>query len=349
MIFTIDTEFKKYNDLEEARELLADIKEHGHEIRTLDLSMNTYAPVVFKEICKTIKNDMKELKRLKLESILDSLTYEDMLEILTDLAQALPLSLEVLELPSNAVSCKFPEAFGEFIAKCPLTVLDLYNCGLGEDGLVRIKHHLDALADKSKMVTLNLSRNRINRIADGFGSVLSCFTNLEELKMSSNTIEENSMADFLKNLKNKSLKMLDLSDNFLCGDCAVHLADIFTRNSMKTLLLQDAKFDEGNFEEFLSICAGSESHDLPGGMKLEHEGLVMDISCNDLDEKCVPELLKFVQQYKISRLVVFDNYIEDYSEIEKVVLSDGGCVVNEIKEDSTEMLSDSIIEKIKSL
>ena len=250
MFYKINTQFMKYSTIDSISSLLEDLESQNSEITTLDLSLNTFTPQVFLKICQKIKN-LKNCKQIIFESILDSLNYDEMCEIMTYMSEYLPLDLECLELPSNALSCNFPSKFGSYISSSNLKILNLHNCGLGEDGLKKIAAYLSNITDKSNLVSLDLSKNRINVICQEFADILSQFRNLSRIILNANTIEETSMAHFLKNLKNQKLEILNLTDNFVCGKAIDSLGDLFIRNDLKELYLQDIKVDEGDINKLL--------------------------------------------------------------------------------------------------
>lgn len=189
MIYKINTQFKKYDTVEAASFLLEELDRNKKDITVLDLSMNTYTPVVMEKICEIIK-EMENLKSVILESIFDSLTFEEMSAALAALSNALSRELHSFELSSNAVSCDFPEDFGKFLSECPLTALNLYNCGLGMEGLKRVSNSLSKLENKSKLQVLDVSKNRINKIDDSFGPTIKKFKNLSQFKIRNNTIDK---------------------------------------------------------------------------------------------------------------------------------------------------------------
>ncbi|ELA42225.1 uncharacterized protein VICG_00624 [Vittaforma corneae ATCC 50505] len=134
-----------------------------------------------------------------------------------------------------------------------MQVLNLHNCGLGEEGLKKITSHLEKLENKDSLISLNLSKNRINIICPEFCTLFSQFTNLREFILNANTIEEKSMSQFLKSVENRSLEVLNLTDNFVCGEAIEHLGSLFLKNTIKELYLQDIKVDKGDINKLLGM------------------------------------------------------------------------------------------------
>lgn len=349
MIYKINTEYKKYDTEESVKTLVEDLEKHVAEISSLDLSFNTFTPPVFKMIGCAIKN-MKNLNHVRLESFLDSLTFEDMSTVMTDLSNALPRTLSALELPSNALSCDFPEAFGHFLSECPLRVLDLYNCGLGEEGLKAVTACLEKLENKDNLQVLNLSKNRINRITADFGPLLNKFKHITDFRIRNNTIEEGSMAAFLNGIQNPELQILDLSDNFVCGDCHEALGNLFVRTNLTRLYLQDSKMDEGGLNVFLRIACSKPLDALPGAMEDTKPELHLDVACIDFEQDSVELLELLASKFTIKRLVLFENNYTDIEKLKEIVRGDGGVVIeNEDEENSVFEVDKSIIEKLKAL
>lgn len=345
MFYKIDTEYEKYATLDSVKQILEDLDSQKNEITVLDLSMNTFTPDVFSEIAKIIK-EMKSLKKIRLESILDSLTYEDMCEILTSLSDALPRNLDSFELPSNAVSCKFPESFGKFLEECQLKELNLHNCGLGEDGLKKITAHLSKLPNKENLISLDLSKNRINVICDEFTELFKEFKNLTRFILNANTIEEESMGFFLESITNTSLQIVNLTDNFVCGDAIESLGKVFLNNDIKELYLQDIKTNEGDINRLLKIFNEKSSNKLPGTFESSKQDLILDISCNGFDQECVDLLESLADNYRLKELIIFDNNYDDVENLKKIVQEDNGFVKDEEEED-VEPVDEEIVEKLK--
>lgn len=348
MLYRISTEFKKYEDIASAKALIEDLEKHKEDISALDLSFNTFTPPVFAEISKIIA-EMKNLRHVRLESIVDSLTFEEMSAVLSALSDALTRDLSALELPSNALSCNFPAAFGKLLSECPLTVLDLYNCGLGEEGLIAVTERLAALQDKTRLQVLNLSKNRINKITPALAPLLNEFTALTDLRIRNNTIEETSMSAFLDALEGRGLRTLDLSDNFVCGASHAALGRLFQRADLAQLYLQDAKMDDGGLNVFLELCNRKALDELPGGIQEARPVLDLDISCLDFAQDAVPLLEELATKYQIQRLVVFENAYEDVAELRRLVKEAGGVFVEEEEQEEEPGIDGDIVEKLKVL
>lgn len=351
MRFTVSTEWKKYDSLETAKTLLKDIKQCSAEITVLDLSNNTYVPEVAAELAAQIRA-MPRLKEIRLESIVDTLTFEEMSEVVAAIADALPRTLAVFAIPSNALSCRFPEALARLLRECPLQKLDLYNCGLGAEGAERIITALGAQPDKRRLVAFDISKNRINRLVARAGTVLSMYTALQDLRLRSNTIEEASMAAFFNALALPALACLDVSDNFVCGTAIAPLCALLAAGRVAELGLQDTKMDDGDIDVVLRALIALPTQELPGGVPTGKPELVLDISCIYAEQTTVPLLVELSKRFALRRLVLFENSFEDLAELRACVAEDGGVVVEEEEEEEGEMpapVDPTLIERIKNI
>ncbi|KAI4291643.1 hypothetical protein PAPHI01_0917 [Pancytospora philotis] len=352
MKFVIDRAIQKHQTAEDVAEIVADILAVKNVIEVLECDLVTFCPAAFVKLCGAIKQ-LEKLRHFTFRSVLDTLTKEEMEENLRLLSAALPHTLEVFEFPDNALSCNFPDELGEFLRACPLKELDLHNCGLGERGLVRLTGYLAGVEDKSRLVRLNVSKNRINKLHKEFDELLSGFPNLAEFKIRNNTIESASMARFLGSLQNKQLRVLDLSDNFLCDDAVAALGELFLRLDLSQLLLRDIKMDDAEFTEFLETARTKRLDKLPGDFSASKPRLVLDISLNDFGQDVVPALLGLAEVFAFQELQLADNYFEDIHALKLLVEEDGGVVVEgDLMEDAWNQLSDveqSIADKLKNL
>jgi len=347
MLYKINTEFKKYDDLGSASTILSELTNLKDEISSLDLSLNTFTPPVFAQIANAIR-EMPNLKQVRLESILDTLTFEEVTEVLSQLATALPPGIQALELPSNAVSCNFPEEFGKFLEKTPLRVLNLHNCGLGEDGLKKITEHLSRLEDKDELVALDLSKNRINVICPEFGRVFSEFRNLTRFILNANTIEEKSMSCFMQSINNRRLEVLNLTDNFVCGEAIEGLARVFLSNEIRELYLQDIKADEGDIYRLLGFINAGGEESMPGAYEPARRELTLDISCNRFGQDAVGRLEELSEKFQFKRLVVFENEYETVENLRELVRAGGGILIDE-EEEEIEGVDVELMCKLKAL
>ena len=317
----------KYTEVEDLADFLKEMEDGKDEITTLDVSMNTFTPPVAKELAKRIAG-LTKLKKIELGSILDSLKIEDMNIVIPALIDALPLTLEELEMPSNALSCNYPKELSKFIKNCPLRVLNLFDCGLGEEGLRRISGDLSEQENKANLRSLNLGKNRINVIHKEFAEVLNSFEGLAELRIRSNTIEKESLTGFLERLDGGKLAVLDLSDNFVRGGCEVALGELFKRAPIEQLYLFDSKMDGDELSQFLAKALEKQVEEKPK--------LVLDVSVCWGNEACVPLLEQLAAQYAIKRLVLFENDFEASEDLISLVRESGGVVISDEENQNVE-------------
>jgi Ran GTPase-activating protein (RanGAP) involved in mRNA processing and transport len=332
--------------LDSIKDIIDELTANKSEITILDLSMNTYVPEVFEKIAELIKG-MENLKHIKLESVFDTLTFEEMSEVLKTLSLSLRRDLCSFELPSNAVSCNFPEEFGKFLEESELQELNLHNCGLGEDGLLKIAKHLKNIKKKENLIKLNLSKNRINVICPEFMEVFNEFVNIREFMLEANTIEEKSMSDFLEGIKNRKIEVLNLADNFVCGHGIEGLGAVFLNNNIKELYLQDIKVDKGDIKRLLTLF-NKKGGEFPGELDYLKDSLTLDISCNYFEQDCIEELENLAMLVKFKKLIIFENRYEDIEKLKKLIQIEGGVVIDE-EEEEIEEVDEELIEKLKVL
>lgn len=343
MIFSIETK-KRYDTTDEFKDYLAKMDEKLSEITHLDLSYNTYVPAVACEISERIKK-MKNLKKIKMESIMDSLNREQMIEVGTLIFNSLPSTLEELDISSNALSCNYPEAIGTFLGKCSLKTLSFYDCGLGEDGLIRLVNHLKLLKDKSNLKVLNIGKNRINVLPKDFTDLFNEFVNLCDFRLQANTIDEKSMYYFFKNAIGQKLKVLDVSDNFITNECPAVLGELFKRASeLEELFLFDGKMNDGDLYKFLTVALDKK---IDTSLKTKPK-LTLDVSFNGFEQNCVPLLEKMANIYDFQKLIISENLYEDIDNLVNLVFKSGGIVVTE--DDLFDDVSDNdLIKNLKKL
>lgn len=349
MLYKINTEFQKYSTEESVNFLIEDLENNKNNISILNLSFNTFIPEIFEKVFLVV-NQINGLKHVILESIFDSLNYTEMCECLKIISKYLPKDVIAFELPSNAVSCKFPEEFGIFLQNANLKILNLHDCGLGEDGLIKISEYLSKSKYKESLTSLNLSKNRINIICDKFVEIFSEFKNLEKFVFYSNTIEEQSMSNFLKNVKNEKLNYLHLSDNTVCGEGIEYLGEIFLKNSLSHLYLQDIKIDDGDIKKLLEIMNKKLKNEIMGGIEDGRENLWLDISCNRFEQDCVTLLENLTEIFKFKKLIIFENYYDDISNLKELVIKDGGILIDDeddLNKDEILVFDDDILKKLK--
>lgn len=327
MLFTVSTEWQKYETCESAAFLLDELDRCYENVTYLDLSRNTYSPLVFDKIAEIIKK-MENLRSFKANSFLDTLTHDETMHVLSSLALSLPHSLVSLELSNNALSCEFPKEFERFISETPLAVLTLHDCGLGQDGADRIIRAIASNPDKSKLVSLNISKNRINKLPDEFGNIIGGFSNLQEINIRNNTIEQKSMALFFTDFNSETLHVLDIGDNFICGEAIKPFCNLISRMRLTRLYMHDIKIDGDEMDKVLDALYEMRSGDLPGGPSSNKPGLILDISYNDLEQCNVPRLTKLSDRFILKKLIIYENYFEDITDLRIMIAKDGGTLVD---------------------
>ncbi|ORD94854.1 hypothetical protein ECANGB1_2079 [Enterospora canceri] len=313
MFFKVATTDVKYDTAESVRSLVANLAELSQRLTALDLSNNTYHPDAFASIAEQIKK-MRNLKTASFESTMSCLDFEEMSSLCSMITNSLPNGLIALNLSSNALSCNFPNALTDFISRSNLVELNLYNCGLGREGIERVLRALEGLSDKTRLEKLNIGKNRMNSATNELGEIIGQFENLTLFKMAHNTVYE-GLDSFLNGLVSLSLIELDISDNFVEEETA--LLEILGHGSLRLIHLRDIKTDHMDVILQKMVDTGS---------KIEH----LDVSQNDLEtEESMNQLVELAKHNQIRELHIYDNYFETdfretYRKIKNLILRKGG-------------------------
>lgn len=341
MFYKIKTVDIIYETEESIKELLIELDKYQDVITELDLSNNTYKPHIFQFICDRIKN-MLNLKKIICSSIMSCLSYEETCEIGIVLNLSLIQNIEELDLSNNALSCRFSTGIEELIKKNKLKKLIVYNCGLAREGIERI---LKALENSSQLEVLNIGKNRINTLSKELGILLNKFTGLKELKLAHNTIYE-GMNEFLYELKNIQLEILDISDNFI--EESYNFCKLLQNSNLVELYIRDIKND---YMKNILLEINSLSK-----QKLK----ILDISQNDMENEDDLDLIISIvkNQHMLTKLIMYDNFWsqdEDFSdkinELEKIAKTNNiECILNDPNISNDEDCKiQSISERLKNI
>lgn len=348
MLYKLETEFQKYETVEDAKKIISELNAQKYIITILDLSMNTYTSEVWKELIEIVK-EMKNLKHVVFESIFDSLDYEEMSNCLKLISIGLPRDLIAFEIPSNALSCNFPEEFGIFLSEASLEKINLQDCGFGESGFEKISEYLKKIKNKKNVEYLNFGRNRINKISEETSQIMGLFTELNEFKINGNTIEEESMIKLLNNLASDKLEILNLSDNYVCGSGIEAIGKIFSNNKLKELYLQDIKVYDGDIERLLQIMIEKPTHNFPGALEEQKPELILDLTYNAFEQNCVKYLELLAEKLSFKKLFIYGNYPDDVENLKSVIQSDGGILVEEEDDWDEELIDEDIVKRLEGL
>lgn len=333
MKYEIKTHDFKYETVEQAKDLLNDLEKNKHIIIILNLSHNTFYPEVFTEMAKKTMH-MKNLNELNLESTLSCLTLEHMIEICKTISKFVPKTITSFNMSANALSCNIPNEWCTFLSECTeLRELNLYNCGLGHDGIVKLLKKLDGKC--KKLNALNIGKNRINTLNKELGKIVGQFECLTELRLAHNTVSE-GFDEFLTEIT-QNLQVLDITDNFV--EEVSGLTQILNKKTLKEIHLRDIKTDD-----MLPI------------LEIIHENVydsltVLDVSQNDMfEEECLVLLLEIVKKNKnLSKLIIYDNFYETefatkFEDLKSLVKTKGVFV-----DENSALIEDLLIEKFSRI
>ena len=330
MLFRVRTHNVKYENLEKAKKLLINLDENFDTVKELDLSHNTYYPPVFINIVK-ICNNMFKLKKINCESILSCLTLDDMIAICKAMHKHLPRTIKHLNMSANALSCNIPDEFVSFIGECnDLEHLNLYNCGLGHEGIVKILKGLEGKCPKLNY--LNIGKNRINILNSELGKIINGFKELKTFRMAHNTVSE-GFDEFLNELT-QNFTELDITDNFI--EESDGLRKVIEGSELKELHIRDIKTDDMS-----AILDAILIH-----RKLE----ILDIAQNDMfEEGDLLKIIKIVENNQLKKLFIYDNFYETEFITQYDTLRDKMLYRGKFIDDDPALLEEVIYEKLSRI
>lgn len=356
MKFSIGDQKKKYETAEDVYNVVEKINQSLDELVEIDLSGNYFSEDAMKEVCDALIG-AKNLSIINLSSVLLGLDKERLHRNLILLSNMLAKhKIQKIDLSDNAISSDFPEEFGKFISNSKnLIHLKMNNCGLGKIGGNQLGKCLKKIMDKTKLEIVDIAQNRFFSFPETLSEALLEFTRIRELRLQYNTIEEETMLDFLRALKDHTLEVLDIRDNFLSLEGSKCLGELYSKWDLMELRTGDCMMGNEGVKDFLRKANTKFSPMmLPGDYNTRRKGIILDISYNEFEQDATGLLLEFCKNNMIKELSVFGNYYEDLSEIIRTVSEQGGIVVTEEhlhisdEEDSVE-ISESLIQKIAKL
>lgn len=355
MKFSIADQKKTYETVADVSEVVHDMAQIQDELVEVDISGNHFSPEAMEEICSVLGN-AKNLRVVNLASVFLGLDKGKVHHNLAILSQALGKhKIQMIDLSDNAISSDFPEEFGDFISKTTeLMHLRMDNCGLGRIGGDRLGESLKRIVDKSKLEIVEIAQNRFFSFPPALCEALVGFDNIRELRIQYNTIEEETMLEFLQAFREHALEVFDIRDNFLSVEGSRHLGELYCRWNLRELRTGDCMMGNEGVKEFLRRANRKFSPMmLPGDYEVGRSGIVLDISYNEFEQDAVELLVEFCSKNTVKELVVFGNYYEDVGEVTQVVVEKGGRVVTKerIEESgsSGDDVGESLIEKVAGL
>ncbi|ADM11512.1 RAN specific GTPase-activating protein [Encephalitozoon intestinalis ATCC 50506] len=355
MIFSIGDQKKKYETREDVSGVVQEIKKSLDELVEVDLSGNHFSEEAMEEICHVLR-DAKNLHVINLSSAFLGLDKEKLYSNLAMLSKMLANhKIQKIDLSDNAISSEFPPELGEFISSSTdLVHLKMNNCGLGKIGGGRLGEYLLKIADKTKLEVVDIAQNRFFSFPKELSDALLGFKNIKELRIQYNTIEEETMLEFLRAFQSHSLEVLDIRDNFLSLEGSRYLGSLYCEWNLRELRVGDCMMGNEGVKDFLERANKKfVPMALPGDYDGKRERIALDISYNEFEQDAVEILKDFCSRNIIKELVVFGNYYDDISDIIDIVEKQGGVVITEehtdLSSDSGMEIDESVIEGIAEM
>lgn len=355
MKFSICDQKKKYETMKDTEDVIEGITRSLDELVEIDLSGNYFSGEAIEGICEVLK-DARNLRIVNLSSVFLGLDKERLHHNLILLSNMLANhKIQKIDLSDNAISSDFPEEFGKFVSESTdLMHLKMNNCGLGKIGGNRLGECLKKIRNKNMLEIVDVAQNRFFSFPEVLSEALVLFDNIKELRLQYNTIEEETMFEFLRAFKNHELEVFDIRDNFLSPEGASYLGDLYCKWNLRELRVGDCMMGNEGVKDFLKKANTKLSPMmLPGDYDGERKGIILDISYNELEQDAMELLLEFCKKNLVKELAIFGNYHEDVAEIISVVKEQGGIVVTEehldISDSDDDKISESLMEKVAGL
>lgn len=353
MILSIEGENKLYKSVADVADLQQQIQKNRSRILTINFSGNVFEPEPMEALFADI-SQMKRLRSAVLVGVLATLPNDKMLKCLTILSKHLPTEkLEILDLSDNALSCNLPDAFREFIQRLGnLRILKLNNCGLGELGGNWLADSLCGLKDKNNLESIEIAQNKFINFPKKLGVALEKFIYLEEIRIQYNTIDQDSMDNFLRCFENHSLRVLDIRDNFLSLNGCRMLGEFFANWDVEEMSLGDCLMGNEGLRVFLEGASLKKpAPRLHGGIRQKKRRFVLDLSSNDIGQEGIDDLVKFFKVHDIDVLSIQGNEYEDCSELQQLLSEKGGRLIHDYEEDGSRVVETeaSLIQKFEAV
>lgn len=350
MIFSIAGAKLKYDTHKSVQSIIDKITLHITEIIEINFSDNVFLSPAATPLFQTIKK-CKGLKKLNISRIFSGLPKADMMKAFEAVIINLDAkSLLYLDISENAISCNLPLFFKKFMIELnSLKVLKMRNCGLGTIGGNEIADILRQIENKDNLMIVDISSNKLIKSAVELGKSLAEFKHLEEVYIQYNNIDRDSMYKFLVSLEDLSLVKLDLRDNLIDERGCRLLGNYFVCWDLVYLRIGDCLIKDEGLNAFTSnVYVRSKYLTMHGGFK-KNQCTLLDISYNEISEKGLESLIKFVKMFKIKKIHVEGNYVDNCDKLTETVNEYGGELVLEEIDIDDEDEMDLIEEKIANL
>lgn len=352
MLYSLKNEEKKYTDKKDVEEIVRDLSLTPLRITGIDFTSNVFKPAAMAEICKCI-DKMENLTTVILDEIFTTLVKEDMLKCFSLISKSLMgKKIEHLDLSNNALSAELPEEFINLLMSLEtLKYFNIRNCGLGLLGGDKIGECL--IKSKDTLEYIDIAQNRFFKFPQVLKEGIAGLNNLKTLRLEFNTIEKDTMSEFLSVLADKPIEVLDIRDNFLNIDGCKTLGELFSTLDFKELLVGDCLMHDEGVKVFLREASKKRvSLGLPGDVEASVFCSVLDLSYNDFEQDCIDLLKEFCVRYQIGKIIINGNFFEETEALKTSVEKYGGVLITEeeVVEDTNKgEIDESIIGMVSNL
>lgn len=316
MDFSIENAGNVYQTKEDAQTLL---KEITPRTRTINLCGNVFHPEALECFFAGLsKNRVRSLNIMRIFSTFHSESISRCLDIMAKYID--PLDLHELYMSENALGCNLTDDFASFMGKLKnLRVLQIRDCGLGPIGGEKLAGILEAVGDKSNLEEIDISTNKLSTSSALLGKALSKFHNLESIRIAANGIQKDAIESFIGQFAEHTLRVLDITDNFLSNSGCKLLGSLYSSWSIEELCIGDCLMRDDGFKSFVSGALEKiKMKPILGGFDQERK-LVLDISYNEITQESMKKLIEFVENENLVSISIEGNEFDDLSELREAV------------------------------
>ncbi|KAH9385433.1 Ran GTPase-activating protein 1 [Nematocida major] len=358
-IISISEEKKMYNTAQDVQELAENIKKSAETLKGIDLSENSFSPEALLPVLAEL-GKVEGLEIVVFRGIFTQRVKEQVYPSLRDIVKYIsPLKkVSYFDISDNALSMNGMEILVPLIESMhALKHLVMNNNGIGIDGGEFLAKALEKLsAQSTALESLEVGRNRLEDSATKLGKALAMFPYFDVLKIYQNSISSINIGDLLSSLENQSMRVLDISDNFLLEHGSTVLSGVVASWPIEYLNISDCMMSDKGIEVFARSIPSSVA--LQGELVSEKE---IDMSYNDITEGAIEHIRAVLQKMHSTRLVLTGNELakeaveslckdaeETTCEIHFEEEEDDDLVFSsEEKEESADTQNDQVIKKIE--
>ncbi|KAI5191758.1 Ran GTPase-activating protein 1 [Nematocida minor] len=339
-IISISEEKKMYNTAEDVKSLVEDIRKSAETLRGIDLSENSFSPEALKEVLVELSK-AKEIEVVIFKGIFTQRVKEQVNASLSSIVEhLLPLKkIAYFDISDNALSLYGMEILVPLVEKMhKVKHLVMNNNGIGIDGGEFLSQALENLAKEStELQSLEVGRNRLEESATKLGKALSHFPHFDALKIYQNSISSVNMGDLFNSLSGQSMRVLDVSDNFLLEYGSTVLSTVIANWPIEYLNVADCMMSDKGVEIFAQAIPTVTL--LQGELIPEKE---IDLSYNDITEESLKSVAEVLRKMPSTKFILTGNELAKKDiEYIKMVAEETTCEIEFEEEEEDELIFSS--------